>query len=87
MSYFPAGNSPDSCKEIESHNNPDLSPEAELQIDAAILFLNLCNAVGLPSKAFGFSGAQKGDKEESSLTRLLRLGTRAQAVTSQRGPQ
>ncbi|ADV12972.1 AlbA family DNA-binding domain-containing protein [Mesorhizobium ciceri] len=86
-SYVPPGKGPNSCKEIKPYNRPEFNEEAELQIDATVLFLTLCSALGLPATAFGMAG-QKEEEEEGedlSMTRLLLLGERAQKVTMGRG--
>ncbi|MDX8462131.1 AlbA family DNA-binding domain-containing protein [Mesorhizobium humile] len=83
--YIPLGRGPGSCTEIKPYNNSALDADSELQVDATIIFLNVCRALGLPPIAFGLTGKEEEGKEHTSLTRLLNLGQRAQEVTMRRG--
>jgi len=85
MAYVPGGRGPESCIQIKPYNDPRFDADAELEIDANVMFMHLCGALGLPPKAFGLTTKEEEGKENTSFTRLFELGQRAQEVTLRRG--
>ncbi|TCQ16414.1 helix-turn-helix domain-containing protein [Rhizobium sp. PP-CC-3G-465] len=81
--YVPAGSDPDSCWEITAPSADEEHPETQLQVDSTVLFLNVCDAVGLPWEALGI-GKKSDEKRPDALARLLDLGFRAHQVNSAR---